>query len=256
MLTTLLSVAGLCLGQPDLPTVTVTGDDTVIDRSCRVVVPEGVFIADANGDGVIHIEADGITVEFTDGEAELIAAPEGTPWETLTGIGIRIDGRKNVTLRNAHSHRYKVGILATNADGLVLENCDVAGGYAMRLGSTPEREDGADWLWPHNNADHQWRDNYGAGICIEESSDVTVRGCYARRRQNGLILDRVTNSKIYDNDFSFLSGWGIAMWRSEDNVISRNALDFCVRGYSHGVYNRGQDSAGIPSGRAQPKARI
>jgi hypothetical protein len=28
-------------------------------------------------------------------------------------------------------------------------------------------------------------------------------------------------------------------------VISRNAVDFCVRGYSHGVYNRGQDSAGI-----------
>ncbi len=28
-------------------------------------------------------------------------------------------------------------------------------------------------------------------------------------------------------------------------MISRNALDFCVRGYSDGVYNRGQDSAGI-----------
>ena len=28
-------------------------------------------------------------------------------------------------------------------------------------------------------------------------------------------------------------------------MISRNAVDFCVRGYSHGVYNRGQDSAGI-----------
>jgi hypothetical protein len=28
-------------------------------------------------------------------------------------------------------------------------------------------------------------------------------------------------------------------------VISRNAFDFCIRGYSHGVYNRGQDSAGI-----------
>jgi nitrous oxidase accessory protein NosD len=245
MLTTLLSVAGVCLGQPDLPTVTVFRDDTVINESCRVIVPKGTFIQDANGDGVIHIEADDITVEFVDGEAELIAAPEGTPWETLTGVGIRVDGRKNVTLRGAHSHRFKVGILATNADGLVLENCDVAGGYAMRLGSTPEREDGADWLWPHNNAEHQWRDTYGAGICIENSSGVTVRSCYARRRQNGMILDRVTKSKIYDNDFSFLSGWGIAMWRSDDNVISRNALDFCVRGYSHGVYNRGQDSAGI-----------
>ena len=48
-----------------------------------------------------------------------------------------------------------------------------------------------------------------------------------------------------DNDFSFNSGWGIALWRCARNVISRNAVDFCVRGYSHGVYNRGQDSAGI-----------
>ena len=60
-----------------------------------------------------------------------------------------------------------------------------------------------------------------------------------------LCLDRVTASKVYDNDFSFNSGWGIALWRCARNVISRNAVDFCVRGYSHGVYNRGQDSAGI-----------
>jgi hypothetical protein len=55
----------------------------------------------------------------------------------------------------------------------------------------------------------------------------------------------VSDSKIYDNDLSFNSGWGLALWRCNRNVISRNACDFCVRGYSHGVYNRGQDSAGI-----------
>ena len=63
--------------------------------------------------------------------------------------------------------------------------------------------------------------------------------------QNALCLDRVTASRVYDNDFSFNSGWGIALWRCGRNAISRNAIDFCVRGYSHGVYNRGQDSAGI-----------
>lgn len=240
-----IAMACAVTAQADLPLITVTEDDTVIDRSCRVNVPKGVFIQDLNDNGVIHIKADDITVEFIDREAELIAAPPGTPWETLGGIGIIIDGHTNVTLINAHSHRFKIGILATNADGLTLDNCDVAGGYAMKLTSTPEAEGGGDWLWPHHNDDHQWRDRYGAGICIENSKGVTVKDCYARRRQNGLILDRVTDSRIYDNDFSFLSGWGIAMWRSSDNIIARNALDFCVRGYSHGVYNRGQDSAGL-----------
>ena len=74
---------------------------------------------------------------------------------------------------------------------------------------------------------------------------MTIAGCSARRRQNGIILDRVNNARLYDNDFSFLSGWGLAMWRSSRNIITRNAFDFCVRGYSHMIYNRGQDSAGI-----------
>ncbi len=231
--------------QPELPTITIDRDNVVIDRSCRVVVPKGVYIEDTDGNGVVHVTASNITIEGIDRQGELIQVALGTPWETIGGIGWRLDNVQNVTLINIHSHRFKVGILATNCDGLTLKNCDVAGGYAMRLGSTPEGEDSADWLWPHENDEHQWRERYGAGICVENSVDVTIDGAYARRRQNGIILDRVTDSRIYDCDMSFLSGWGLAMWRSSGNTVSRNAFDFCIRGYSHGVYNRGQDSAGI-----------
>ena len=35
------------------------------------------------------------------------------------------------------------------------------------------------------------------------------------------------------------------MWRASKNEIAHNKFDWCVRGYSHGVYDRGQDSAGI-----------
>ena len=227
------------------PTITVTADNTRIDQSCLVRIPEGTVIADADGNGVIQIVADGITVEFVEGQGELMGAPEGTPWEELTGVGIRIDGHKNVTLRRAHAHRFKVGIWASDCDGLVLDGADVSGGYAMHLKSTPQAEDGSDWLWPHENDQHQWMDRYGAGIYVERAGGVSIHDCFARRRQNGIIIDRVTESKVFDNDCSFLSGWGLAMWRSTKNVVSRNAFDFCVRGYSHGVYNRGQDSAGI-----------
>jgi parallel beta-helix repeat protein len=237
--------AGSVFAQPNLPEITITADNTRIDSSCRVRVPEGLILADEDGNGVVHIVADGITVEFIDGESELIGVEKGTPWETITGVGVRIDGYKNVTLRNAHSHRYKVGIWASDADGLVIERADVSGGYAAKLESTTEAESGEDWLWPHDNDEHQWMDRYGAGIYVERSSGVTISECFARRRQNGIIIDRVTDSKVYDNDFSFLSGWGLAMWRASSNVVTRNAFDFCVRGYSHGVYNRGQDSAGI-----------
>ncbi|MCH7849066.1 MAG: right-handed parallel beta-helix repeat-containing protein [Planctomycetes bacterium] len=226
------------------PVVIIDRDNVQIGESCIVEI-RADLIQDNDNNGVIHVVADGITIEFSDEHRELIAVAKGTPWDTLTGIGIRIDGHRNVTIRNAHVHRFKVGIYATNAAGLVLENCDVAGGYQHRLKSTPRAEDASDWLWPHDNDNNQWMTNYGAGIYVEDSDGITIRNCFARRRQNGIILDRVNDSAVYDNDCSFLSGWGLAMWRSSRNVVSRNAFDFCVRGYSHGVYNRGQDSAGL-----------
>ncbi|MCC6286069.1 MAG: right-handed parallel beta-helix repeat-containing protein [Phycisphaerales bacterium] len=236
-------VMGAAVAEP--PTLVVRADNTRVTESCRVVVPEGLVIEDADGDGVLHIEADGVTVEFAPGEGTLRGAPEDAPYETLAGVGVRIDGRRGVTIRRAALRGFKVGVWATGADGLVIEDCDVSRGYAMRLGSTPLAEDGADWLWPHQNDKGEWRERYGAGLYVEQSEGVTIRRVRARERQNGIVVDRLYQSRIYDNDCSFLSGWGLAMWRCNDNVICRNAFDFCIRGYAHGVYNRGQDSAGI-----------
>ena len=50
---------------------------------------------------------------------------------------------------------------------------------------------------------------------------------------------------IYNNDFSFNSGIGIGLYRSSNNRIMYNRVIFNVRGYSHGVYNPGQNSAGM-----------
>lgn len=235
-----LTLLLLTLAQAQEPVV-VARDDVVIERDCVVEVGEGA-IEDANGDGVVHVRTPGVTVDFTG--AHLRGARAGLDPDACTGLGIVVEA-PGVTLRGARVSGFKVGILARGADGLTLEDCDVSGNFRQRLRSGPAVEDAGDWLWPHENDGKQWRTRYGAGICVEDSSGVTVRRCRAREGQNGLILDRVSESEVYDNDFSFLSGWGIAMWRSSDNVVSRNALDFCVRGYSHGVYNRGQDSAGL-----------
>lgn len=195
----------------------------------------------ADDEGALWIAADGLTVEFA---GELRGAPPGAAPDTLGGVGIRVTG-KNVTLRGARVSGYRVGIHAVGADGLVLEDCDVSGNFRQRLRSTKAKEAEEDWLNPHANDAHEWFTNYGAGIHVERASGVTVRRCRARAGQNGLVLERVERAQVHDNDFSFLSGWGIALWRSSDNVIANNRCDFCIRGYSHGVYNRGQDSAGI-----------
>jgi parallel beta-helix repeat protein len=234
------------LAQPTalLPVVVVTGDDTVIRESCIVRIAPDAVIADSNGDGVIHIEADGITVAFEEGSV-LRGAAAGIPADRFAGTGVRIEGRRNVVLRDARVSGFKVGVRAERAPGLVVDGGDLSGNFRQRLRSTPRAEDNTDWLWPHDNDNGEWLTRYGAALAVKQSEGVTIRNITVRRGQNGIVLDRVNDSKIYDNDCSFLSGWGLAMWRSSRNMISRNAFDFCIRGYSHGFYNRGQDSAGI-----------
>ena len=55
---------GRARAQSPSKVVVVTKDDTVIRESCIVRFHPGKVIRDKNGDGVLHIEADGITVEF------------------------------------------------------------------------------------------------------------------------------------------------------------------------------------------------
>lgn len=226
-----------------LPDVVVRHDDVVIRQSCRVVIPAGLIIEDTNNNGVIHIKGDDVHVEFAPGSV-LSGSPKDAQPDEYRGYGIRISG-KNVAVRAARIHGYWCGLWAAETDGLILEAIDASNNRRAQLRSTPAAEDGADWLFPHNNDNNEWLNNYAAAIYIEDSKQVTVRNCTVRHGQNALCLDRVQDSRIYDNDFSFNSGWGIAMWRCERNVVSRNACDFCIRGYSHNVYNRGQDSAGI-----------
>ncbi len=232
----------VALGSPEPPPlVTVDRDNVVISESCRVRVTAAP-IADADGNGVVHIVGNGIAVTFED--SALRGAEDGQAPDSFEGIGIRVTGG-NVTLSGAVIQGYRIGVFAQRAVAMVIEDCDVSGNFSQRLASTPQHEDPADWLRPHANDENEWIENYGAGIYVEQTANAVIRRVRAWGTQNGIVLSRCTGTKVYDNDCSFGSGWGLAMWRCRGNTISRNAFDFRVRGYSHGVYNRGQDSAGI-----------
>jgi parallel beta-helix repeat protein len=225
----------------ELPAVRVDRDDIVIETSCVLDIAADV-IEDADGDGVVRVTGSNLIVQFP--RTPLRGAKPGVEPDAYAGIGVMVTGT-NVYVRGAIVSGFKGGIVARGADGLVVEGCDVSDNFRQRLKSTPQAEDGADWLFPHENDGDEWLANYGAGIYVAESKGVTIRNNFARRGQNGLCLRRVDDSRVYDNDMSFLSGWGLAMYRSSHNVVDHNSFDFCVRGYSHGVYWRGQDSAGI-----------
>ena len=237
-------VLGLGVAGADRPTIEVTAPNTVITQSCRVVIPPGVIIRDVAGQGVIVVGTPNIEIDFDPGSVLRGSSADTRPDE-YKGYGIRLNGYSGVTIRGARISGFWCGLWATKADGLALEGIDASDNRRAFLKSSPVAEDGGDWLFGHDNDQHEWLKTYGAALYVEDSTGVTVRESRVWHGQNALCLARVTASKVYDNDFSFNSGWGIALWRCARNVISRNAVDFCVRGYSHGVYNRGQDSAGI-----------
>lgn len=235
-------VLALLAPAQDPKEITLDRDDLEISES--VVVRPGAYrIEDRNSNGVVRIVKSGITVDF--GGARLVGCADGSAADGFEGIGIVVEGQHDVTIRSARLSGFRVGIQARGCANLRIEGCEVGGMRRMRLRSTPEREDGADWLWPHENDEGEWARKYGAGIWAKECAESWFVGNRARASQNGLLLDRCEGCRVHDNDLSFLSGWGLAMWRSSSNEVAHNRFDWCVRGYSHGVYDRGQDSAGI-----------
>jgi parallel beta-helix repeat protein len=226
---------------PNLPQVIVPSDNIRVTSSCRLILAPRP-IPDEDGNGVLQVEGDNIQLDLG-GQVLRGFAPE-TPPDALRGIGIRVRG-KNIRIFNGSVQGFAVGIDAADCSGLVLEQLDFVHLRSQRLQSTLEREDQKDWLWPHENDQGEWAERYGAAVSVRDATGITLRQLRVRRSQNGILLSRVLQSTVCDIDASFLSGWGIALWRSSGNTICRNSVDFCVRGYSHGTYARGQDSAGI-----------
>ena len=216
-------------------------DDWAIAKS--TTLPSGIHrVADVQADGLIRVKGDGIVLDF--GGATLIGAPDGEMPNNYKGFAVLIESSTNVVVKNLKAQRFKIGILARDVRGLKIENCQFSDMWRQRLMSTPDRESDADRLAPFENDAEQWQ-RYGAAICALRCPGATITGSTARNGQNGTILSSSDGAVVADNDFSFLSGWGLALWRTSKADVSNNTFDWCVRGFSQKVYERGHESAGI-----------
>lgn len=200
---------------------------------------------DASSDqskSLVLIEGDNITIDFSN--CTLQGSNKTQNPDEFFGIAILVRNSKNVTIKNLKARGYKVALMARNVTGLILDHCDLSYNYRPHLNSTQEKEDVSDWMSYHQNEKDEWL-RYGAAIYLRDCRSVTVKFCIVTGGQNALMMTGCNNGKIFNNDFSFNSGIGIGMYRCNANEILYNKINFNVRGYSHGVYNRGQDSAGI-----------
>lgn len=199
-------------------------------------------VSEKNNDPVIEISGNNITIDFNGAVLKGNSATQSP--DQFSGICILIKDAKNVTIKNLTAKGYKIALLAKGVGKLIIENCDFSYNYRPRLNSTQEKEDISDWMSYHQNEKDEWM-RYGAAIYLRNCNNATIRNSKITNCQNALMMTECDSAMVYNNDFSFNSGIGLAMYRCNDNKVLYNKLAFNVRGYSHGVYNRGQDSAGI-----------
>ena len=198
--------------------------------------------ADSLDQPVITIEGNDITIDFTG--AVLMGSQDPAHPDQFSGLGILVREGENISLKNLTIRGYKVGLMAQSIDSLTIENADFSYNYRQRLRSWREHEDLSDWLSYHHNEADEWL-RYGAGIYLKNCSNALVRNTRITGGQNGLMLTGCNNGLFYNNTIQYNSGVGIGLYRSSDNRIFHNKLDWNVRGHSPGFYRRGQDSAGI-----------
>jgi len=199
---------------------------------------------------VIVISGENVVVDFNG--ATLRGSNENTPPDQRKGLAILVENGKNITIKNANIHGYKLAILARNTTGLHITHCNWSYNWKQHLKSTLEKEDESDWMFFHHNEHDEWiygtqdQPAYGCGgVYLTNCDHFEVDRCMNNGSQCGLMLNRSDHGQIWGNDFSFLSAIGVGLYRSNHNLIQQNRIDYCVRGYSHGVYSRGQDSAGL-----------
>ena len=237
-----LIVVALAVMAPSAQETTVIRAGLVIDRN--TTLRRGAYRIQSAGFDAPVITIRGSNIDLDLSGVELIGSPDSAMPDQYAGLAILIDGGEHVSIRNARIRGFKVGILARNVRDLHIEGNDVSRNWKQRLYSRVEKESLVDWMSYHNNEKDEWL-RYGAGLYLTDIDGGRIDRNVARQGQNGLMITRSRNLTIWNNNFSFLSSLGIGLYRVTDSKVMHNRIDWCVRGYSHGFYNRGQDSAGL-----------
>lgn len=196
-----------------------------------------------NQQPLLVIEGHDIVVDFN--HALLQGSNDRQRPDEFYGVAVLIKkGSSNITLTNASIRGYKIAILAEGVTGVTISGSDLSYNYRQHLQSNREREDVSDWMSYHKNEQDEWK-RYGAAIYLKNCKNANIRNNTVTGGQCALMLTNCEKALVTDNTFSFNSGIGIGLYRSSNNTISHNRLDYNVRGYSDGRYKRGQDSAAI-----------
>ena len=223
----------------------LSGEALVVDGPSEF--PAGTYILPPLGGeeelGVVRVQGQsdltldlrGVVFEASTSESPAVGVP---------GRGLVVEDCERITILGGVWRGYAAPITIRNSKGIRIREAQLDGFWCEALESTVTRDSGADWLDPADFLRADWNEQR-AGIAVHDSQDVIVQGSRARGGAIGVALEDCRESLIVGNDFSFLSAYGAVLAGGRDNTVAHNSMEYNVRGYSHGNYASGQNSAGI-----------
>src|SRR6478735_9723147 len=166
---------------------------------------------------LLIIEGNDITVDFN--HALIQGSNDKTRPDEFYGLAILIKkGSRNIVIKNAVIHGFKVAILADSVQNLSISNCDLSYNWRQHLQSNREREDISDWMSYHKNENNEWL-RYGAAIYLSNCKQAIISSNIVTGGQCALLMTNCEKAEVMDNNFSFNSGIGIGLYRSSNNKI-------------------------------------
>jgi len=187
---------------PDSTPFVVPADGMTIERD-TTFAPGTYFLP--NG---LKINADNITLNGNG--AVLVGA-------NCEGVGVSLESRNGVTVKNLRLSSYYHGIRAKSCRNLALE-----GNTVRDTAEIPHATIFLDiWLEPEKS--------YGGGIMLWDCEDCKVQSNDVQHMMNGILTYYCRKLDVRENVASYNSGYGIHLLGTCDSVFEANWADFCCR---------------------------
>lgn len=173
----------------------------------------------------LTIDADNITL---DGRGATLVGTD------KMGEGIRVLGRKKITIKNLNIMNFYHGISLRKTEGIEISNCHIT--------STAENPSNTIFL-------DVWKDAaspYGSAIYLEEVTGARIHDNNLQHQMNGVLSYRCKRLELIRNNASYSSGFGFHLFETCDSLFAENYADYCCRYYlSESGSHLGADAAGF-----------
>lgn len=183
-----------------------------------VTVLTDTFRIDGSSDNpALTIQGENIVVDFQG--AVLKGSNNKSLPNEYHGIGILAKG-KNIEIKNLHLQGFYLGILATQADSLKINNSNLSYNFRCENGDKNKIYKCSQPL------DSKFGKIRAAGLMVNQSQEIILENNQITHNNSGVILESGVTGEIYNNKITFNLNAGIADMGNRNLIVKHNYINW------------------------------